>query len=516
MKRKNSQENVAKILEAIFQATAKVEEDTRELKAVSVGVIEKSGDGIAIIKGLTNVMYNELLAFPRKTYGLALNLEKDRIGTIVLGDSQHIKEGDLVRSTGRLLSVPVGDAYIGRIIDPLGRPLDGKPKPKETAFYPLERLAPGVVEREPVHVPLQTGIKAIDSMIPIGRGQRELIIGDRGTGKSSLPITTIINQKGTGVVCIYVVIGQKASFVARLVSIFEQFDAMEHTIVVAATAADPATLQYIAPYAGCAMGEYFAYNGRDALVVYDDLTKHAWSYRELSLLLRRPSGREAYPGDIFYLHSRVLERACKLNKERGGGSLTALPIVETQAGDLSSYIPTNIISITDGQIYLEPDLFYAGIRPAINVGLSVSRVGGAAQAKAMKKVAGKLRLDLAQYRELAAFAQFASDLDPKTQSQLERGARITEIFKQGWSEPVSLEHQVVIIWAATNGYLDSTKKDLCREWERRFIQFLEAAQPEVLEHIKTTQEISGEVEEKLKKATTTFNSIESELMIEGG
>ncbi len=514
MKRKISQETVTKILDIISQASTKVAHETSLFKAEKIGVVDKAGDGTAIIKGLSDAMYNELLVFPRKTYGLALSLEEDRVGTIILGDSKHIKEGDLVRSTGKLLSVPVGNAYIGRVIDPLGRSLDGKPKAKETDYYPLERLAPGVVEREPVHVPLQTGIKAIDSMIPIGRGQRELIIGDRGTGKSSLPITTVINQKGTGVVCIYVVIGQKASFVARLISIFEQFESMEHTIVVAATASDPATLQYIAPYAGCALGEYFAYNGRDALVIFDDLTKHAWSYRELSLLLRRPSGREAYPGDIFYLHSRLLERACKLDKGRGGGSLTALPIVETQAGDLSAYIPTNIISITDGQIYLEPDLFYAGIRPAVNIGLSVSRVGGAAQAKAMKKVAGKLRLELAQYRELAAFAQFASDLDPKTQSQLERGSRITEILKQGWDEAVSLEHQVVIIWAATNGFLDPVKNNFCQDWEREFILYLEAVQPGVFEYIRKTKDITSEIEETLKQVAFKFNSIKSEFLIE--
>ncbi|OGY18393.1 MAG: F0F1 ATP synthase subunit alpha [Candidatus Chisholmbacteria bacterium RIFCSPLOWO2_01_FULL_50_28] len=512
--KRNLAKEYTRILDFISDQTAKVEAETTELKTESVGVVESAGDGVAMVRGLYKVMYNELLLFPKKTFGLAVNLEENRIGTIILGEHKHIKEGDLVHTTGRLLSVPVGNAFIGRVIDPLGFPLDGKPKPKETEFYPLERLAPGVIEREPVHVPLQTGVKAIDSMIPIGRGQRELIIGDRGTGKSSLPITTIINQKGSGVVCIYVVIGQRASFVAKLVSILEQFDALDHTIIVAATAADPATLQYIAPYAGCALGEYFAYNGRDALVIYDDLTKHAWSYRELSLLLHRPSGREAYPGDIFYLHSRVLERACKLNKKRGGGSLTALPIVETQAGDLSSYIPTNIISITDGQIYLEPDLFYAGVRPAINVGLSVSRVGGAAQAKAMKRVAGKLRLDLAQYRELAAFAQFASDLDPKTQSQLERGARITEILKQGWDEPAPLEHQVVIIWAATNGFLDPVKKDQCRQWERLFIQYLDTAHPEILEHLRQIPEMTGELEDELTKAATTFNAIESGLMLE--
>jgi F-type H+-transporting ATPase subunit alpha len=512
MKRYSSIKTANSIFKTIIKAARQVEFETKKPKTESIGVVKEAGDGVAIISGLSDAMYNELLLFPRNTYGLALNLEEREVGTIFLDVSTHIKEGDTVRSTGRLLQIPTGEGFVGRVIDPLGRPLDGKPQVRADDYYPIERIAPGVIEREPVNTPLQTGIKAIDSMIPIGRGQRELIIGDRGTGKSSLPITTVINQKNTGVICIYVIIGQKAAFVARLISIFEQFGAMEHTIIVAATASDPATMQYIAPYAGCALGEYFAYNGRDALLIYDDLSKHAWAYRELSLLLRRPSGREAYPGDIFYLHSRLLERACKLNKKRGGGSLTALPIIETQAGDISAYIPTNVISITDGQIYLEPDLFYAGVRPAVNVGLSVSRVGGAAQAKAMKKVAGKLRLDLAQYRELAAFAQFASDLDPKTQAQLERGARTTEILKQGWDEAYPLSHQVIIIWAATNGYLDNVKKDLVKDWETKFIQYLESSSPEVIDEIQKKKELTDDIQENLKKSCSTFNEINTQLM----
>lgn len=514
MRKNRAKQATQSLLKTISAAVQKVENEYIKPKTESVGVIRETGDGIAIISGLSGAMYNELLLLPKSTFALTLNLEKDTVGAVILGESNHIKEGDIVRSTGSLLQIPVGDDLIGRVIDPLGKPLDGKPKPTRKEYYPIERIAPGVIEREPVNTPLQTGIKAIDSMIPIGRGQRELIIGDRGTGKSSIPITTVINQKDKGIICIYVCIGQKASFVAKLVSIFEQFEVMEHTIIVAATASDPATLQYIAPYAGCAIGEYLAYNGKDALIIYDDLSKHSWAYRELSLLLRRPSGREAYPGDIFYLHSRLLERACKLNKKRGGGSLTALPIVETQAGDISAYIPTNIISITDGQIYLEPDLFYAGIRPAINVGLSVSRVGGTAQVKAMKQVSGKLRLDLAQYRELAAFAQFSSDLDPQTQAQLERGIRITSILKQGWDEPVSLERQIVTIWAVTNGYLDNTKTDAIKEWEEKFIQYIETTNPNIFKEISDKNVLSKELEEELGQTCTSFNSINTQLQQE--
>jgi F-type H+-transporting ATPase subunit alpha len=502
------------VLESIADTASKVVSERQSLKTERVGVVDSTGDGIAIVNGLSEAMYNEILLFPRRTYGLVLNLEPEKIGVILLGSGDHVKQGDIVRSTGRLLEIPVGKEFTGRVIDPLGRPLDGKPKPKADEYLPLERIAPGVVEREPVNTPLQTGIKAIDSMIPIGRGQRELIIGDRGTGKSSLAITSVINQRSSDVICIYVVVGQKASFVARLISLFEEFDCLDKTIIVAATASDPATLQYIAPYAGCALGEYFTNRGQDALIIYDDLTKHAWSYRELSLLLKRPSGREAYPGDIFYLHSRLLERAVKLNKKKGGGSLTALPIVETQAGDLSAYIPTNIISITDGQIYLEPDLFHAGIKPAVNVGLSVSRVGGSAQLKSMKKVAGKLRLDLAQYRELAAFAQFASDLDPQTQKTLERGARVTDVLKQGWDEPMSIESQVIIIWAATNGYLDNVKIDSVKEWQTRFFQYIEASYPQIENEIRERKDIPDNIENELKKACTTFNDINTQLQME--
>lgn len=514
MRASQSPLKVQRLLESISQAAHKVQHQTAEVKPENIGIIEEVADNIAFVSGLSTVMSNELLMFPRRTYGLALNLEEKRVGAIILGESRYLKAGDIVRSTGNLLQVPVGDDFIGRVVDPLGRPLDGKPKVTSATWYPLERIAPGVIEREPVNTPLQTGIKAIDSMIPIGKGQRELVIGDRGTGKSSLAITTVINQKETGVICVYVTIGQKAAFVSRLVSLFERFGAMDHTIVVAANASDPATLQYIAPYAGCALGEYFAYNGRDALLIYDDLSKHAWAYRELSLLLRRPSGREAYPGDIFYLHSRLLERALKFNQQRGSGSLTALPIIETQAGDISAYIPTNVISITDGQIYLEPDLFYAGIRPAVNVGLSVSRVGGAAQVKAMKRVAGKLRLELAQYRELAAFAQFASELDPVTQKRLERGARLTEILKQRWDTPVPVEEQVIIIWAATNAYLDNVKIDQVHEWETRFLPYIETAYPNILTQLREKKVLSDEIEAELATACTTFNEVNTQLQVE--
>ncbi len=512
MKTSKNQKKAKDLLGIISLEAKKV--GSQALKTESIGVVEETGDGIARVKGLSEAMYNELLLFPKGVYGLALNLEEDSIATVILGDAKHIKEGDIVRSTGKLLQIPVGDAFIGRVVNPLGFPLDEKPEPEASTHFPLERIAPGVVEREPVNTPLQTGIKAIDSMIPIGRGQRELIIGDRGTGKSSLAITTVMNQKEENVTCIYVTIGQKASFVSRLHHLFEKYDCMDHTIIVSATASDPASLQLIAPYAGCALGEYFAYNGQDALIIYDDLTKHAWAYRELSLLLKRPSGREAYPGDIFYLHSRLLERSIKLNKKNGGGSLTALPIIETQQGDLSAYIPTNVISITDGQIYLEPDLFHAGVRPAINVGLSVSRVGGSAQVKAMKKVAGKLRLDLAQYRELAAFAQFASDLDEQTKKQLNRGTRITEILKQDWDEPVAVEKQIVIIWAATNGFLDKVLKDQVKIWEERFLEYVETSFPTIMTKIKEDKIIDDESEKQLEKSATAFNEINTQLLEE--
>jgi F-type H+-transporting ATPase subunit alpha len=485
-----------------------------DIKKENIGTILQVGDGVAAISGLPNAMYNELLLLPQNTLGLALNLKPDRVEAVILGSSQHLKAGDTAKSTGQLLTIPVGENLISRIIDPLGQPLDGKPKPISQESYPLERIAPGVIKRKPVNIPVQTGIKAIDSIIPIGRGQRELIIGDRNTGKSSIPITTIINQKGQKLICIYVAIGQKESFIARTASTLEKFGCFDHTIIVAAAASVSPTLQYLAPYAGCAIGEYFAYNGQDALVVYDDLTKHAWAYRELSLLLRRPSGREAYPGDIFYLHSRLLERACKLNPKNGGGSLTALPIIETQAGDISSYIPTNVISITDGQIYLEPDLFHAGVRPAINIGLSVSRVGGAAQLKAMKKVAGKLRLDLAQYRELAAFAQFSSDLDPQSQAMLERGTRVTEILKQNWDQPMPVEQQIIVIWAVTNGFIDKVETSQVKEWEKRFLAYIESAQPEIISELERNQELSDKLVQKLSQAASTFNDINPELIIE--
>src|SRR6266498_2136655 len=426
----------------------------RGIDVSEVGTVTSVGDGIARIYGLERVMAGELVQFPHNVAGLALNLEEDNVGVVLLGEYQAIAEGDEVRRTGRIMSVPVGAAIVGRVVNPLGQPIDGKGPINTSEFIPIERLAPGVVDRKPVKEPLQTGLKAIDAMIPIGRGQRELIIGDRQTGKTAIAVDTIINQKGKGVICIYVAIGQKKSTVAQVVKTLEEYGAMEHTIVVSASASEPAPLQYLAPYAGCAMGEYFRDNKQHALVIYDDLSKHAQAYREISLLLRRPPGREAYPGDVFYLHSRLLERAAKLNTELGGGSLTALPIIETQAGDLSAYIPTNVISITDGQIFLESDLFHQGVRPAINVGNSVSRVGGSAQIKAMRQVAGTLRLDLAQYRELAAFAQFGSDLDKSTQAQLNRGARLVEILKQPQYAPLPAERQVTIIYAATIGHLD--------------------------------------------------------------
>ena len=471
----------------------------------NVGTVVEVGDGIARVHGLSEAKYNELLQFPHDIMGLALNLEEDNVGAVILGDCTLIAEGDEVRSTGRVVEVPVGDALIGRVIDPLGRPRDGKGPVKTKKTRPVERVAPNVVLRKPVDTPVLTGIKAIDSMIPIGRGQRELIIGDRFTGKTAIPIDTIIAQKGGDLTCIYVAVGQRTSKVAQVVATLEKYGAMEHTIVVSADASDPAPLQYLAPYAGCAIGEEFMEQGKDALIVYDDLYKHAWAYRQLSLLLRRPPGREAYPGDIFYLHSRLLERAARLAPEHGGGSLTALPIIETQAGDLSAYIPTNVISITDGQIYLEPDLFNAGIRPAVNVGLSVSRVGGSAQRKAMRQVAGKLRLDLAQFRELQAFAQFgAADLDKASRDQLERGRRITEVLKQPQYAPMSLGKQVMILHAVTNGYLDDVPVDQIITCEADFHRFMETRHPEIEQKINADMEIKPETEEALKKAIGEF------------
>src|SRR6188472_1502581 len=426
-----------------------------DVDVAEVGSIISIGDGIARVHGVENAMAGEMLEFPHGVFGIALNLEEESVGVVLLGGTKEIKEGDLVKRTGRIISVPVGDELLGRVVNALGQPIDGKGPIPTTQFLPIERMAPGVVDRQPVKEPMQTGLKAIDGMVPIGRGQRELIIGDRQTGKTAVAVDAIINQRGKGVICIYNAIGQKQSTVAQVVRTLEEYDALSYTIIVAAAAADPAPMLYISPYSACAIGEYFRDSGRHALVVYDDLSKHAQAYREISLLLRRPPGREAYPGDVFYLHSRLLERAAKLNASQGGGSLTALPIIETQAGDLSAYIPTNVISITDGQIFLESDLFHQGVRPAINVGNSVSRVGGSAQIRAMRQVAGSLRLDLAQYRELAAFAQFGSDLDKATQAQLNRGARLVEILKQPQYQPLPVERQVAILYAGTNGYLDS-------------------------------------------------------------
>ena len=471
----------------------------------NVGTVVEIGDGIARVHGLSAAKYNELLQFPHDIMGLALNLEEDNVGAVILGDFSQIKEGDEVRTTGRVVEVPVGNALIGRVIDPLGRPRDGKGPIATEKTQPIEKVAPGVTQRQPVDTPIMTGIKAIDSMIPIGRGQRELIIGDRFTGKSAIAIDAIVAQKGQQVKCIYVAIGQKTSKVAQVVAILEKYGAMEHTIVVAADASDPAPLQYIAPFSGCAIGEEFMEQGEDALIVYDDLYKHAWAYRQLSLLLRRPPGREAYPGDVFYLHSRLLERAARLAVEHGGGSLTALPIIETQAGDMSAYIPTNVISITDGQIYLEPDLFNAGIRPAANVGLSVSRVGGSAQRKAMRQVAGTLRLELAQFRELQAFAQFGSeDLDKATKGQLERGRRITEVLKQLQYSPMSLGEQVTILYAVTNAYLDDVPVDKVISWEENFHRFMKNNHPEIEQKINNENEIKPDTKEVLEKALAEF------------
>ncbi len=478
----------------------------------SVGTVVEVGDGIAQVYGLEAALASELLEFPGGVMGMALNLEEETVGAVILGDFKQIKEGDQVKTTGRVVEVPVGAALIGRVVDPLGQPLDGKGPIDTKLTRPVERIAPGVIVRKSVDTPVQTGVKAIDALIPIGRGQRELIIGDRQTGKTAIALDTIINQKGKGLVCIYVAIGQKLSTVAKTVAVLEQYGAMEHTIVVVAGAEDPAPVQYIAPYAGAAMGEEIMENGvelggtlvKDALCVYDDLTKHAWAYREMSLLLRRPPGREAYPGDVFYLHSRLLERAARLNEENGGGSLTALPMIETQANDVSAYIPTNVISITDGQIYLESDLFNAGQRPALNVGISVSRVGSAAQTKAMKKVAGPLKLDLAQYRELAAFAQFASDLDKATRDQLTRGEKTSEVLKQPQYEPVAVEKQVAILWVVTNGYLDDVPTARIKEFEGRFYRFLETEHPTVLETLGNKPELTDEVVSGLKSATEAF------------
>ena len=475
------------------------------ITAVDVGTVVEAGDGIARVHGLRGAMYSELLEFPNNVMGMALNLEEEIVGAIVLGDYEGIKEGDEVRSTGRIVETPVGDGLIGRVVDPLGQPLDGKGPVKADKARPVERIAPNVVMRQSVNTPVHTGIKAVDAMIPIGRGQRELIIGDRFTGKTAICLDTMIAQKGGDLICIYVAVGQQASKVVQLVATLEEHGAMEHSVVVAANAADPAALQYLAPYAGCAVGEEFMEQGREALVIYDDLSKHAWAYRQMSLLLRRPPGREAYPGDVFYLHSRLLERAAKLSPEHGGGSLTALPIIETQAGDVSAYIPTNVISITDGQIYLEADLFNAGIRPAINVGLSVSRVGGVAQTRAMRKVAGGLRLDLAQFRELAAFAQFGTaELDAATRRQLERGQRLTEVLKQLQFQPLSPAQEVSILYAGVNGYLDDVELAKVRVFEEAFHNYMQGSHPDVLKEIGEKKDLPPELEEKLKAAIQQF------------
>jgi F-type H+-transporting ATPase subunit alpha len=485
---------------------AQIENFDASMTVAEVGTVIKVGDGIAEIYGLEKVMAGELLEFPHAVRGLALNLEEDKVGCVLFGDFQKIKEGDEVKRTRRIMSVPVGDALIGRVVDALGNPIDEAGEIVTDTYLPVERIAPGIVDRQPVKEPLQTGLKAIDSMVPIGRGQRELIIGDRQTGKTAVAIDTIINQKGKDVICVYVAIGQKASTVAQVRQKLEEFGAMAYTIIVNASASDPAAMQYLAPYAGCAMGEYFRDNGRHALTIYDDLSKQAAAYREISLLLRRPPGREAYPGDVFYLHSRLLERAAKMSDARGGGSLTSLPIIETQAGDISAYIPTNVISITDGQIFLESDLFNSGVRPAINVGNSVSRVGGSAQIKAMKQVAGTLRIDLAQFRELAAFSQFGSDLDKATQAQLERGRRLTEILKQPQYRPMAVEEQILIIWVISNGHGDNVAVEDLSRIEAEFLEFVRNAHPGVLNTIRDKKVIDDELKGLMVEAIEDFKA----------
>ena len=487
-----------------------IQEFSGEITMSEVGVVVEVGDGIARIHGLAGCRYNELLQFPNDIVGMALNLEEDSISAVLLGDDSLIKEGDQVKTTGRIVEVPVGIGLLGRVVDPLGRPLDGKGPVESSSKRPVEKIAPNVVARKSVSTPVQTGIKSIDGMIPIGRGQRELIIGDRSTGKTAIAIDAIINQKGGDLLCIYVAIGQRVGKVAQIRSVLEERGALAHTIIVAANASDPAPLQFLAPYSGCAMGEEFMENGKDALIIYDDLTKHAWSYRQLSLLLRRPPGREAYPGDVFYLHSRLLERAARLDENHGGGSLTALPILETQAGDVSAYVPTNVISITDGQIYLEADMFNSGIRPAVNAGLSVSRVGGAAQTKAMKKVAGRMRLELAQYRELASFAQFGtSDLDSVTRAQLERGQRIIEILKQNQYAPASLADQVIIMYGITNGHLDDVPVDKIKGFEDSFLEYVKTTAPDIPKGITESNDITDEMAGQLNTVLSDFKSMGS-------
>ena len=483
-----------------------IENYEKAIDVTEIGSVISVGDGIARIHGLEKVMAGELIEFPHDVSGIAMNLEEDQVGAVLLGDYTEIKEGDEVKRTGRIMSVPVGEELIGRVVNALGEPIDGKGPVQTTRFNPVERLAPGVVARQPVKEPMQTGIKAIDAMIPIGRGQRELIIGDRQTGKTAIALDTIINQKGGDMICIYVAIGQKRSTVAQVVKTLEDYGAMEYTIVVSASASDPAPMQYLAPFSGCAMGEYFRDNGKHALCIYDDLSKHAAAYREISLLLRRPPGREAFPGDVFYLHSRLLERAAKLNSEHGGGSLTAVPFIETQAGDISAYIPTNVISITDGQIFLESDLFNSNVRPAINVGISVSRVGGNAQTKAMKSIAGRMRLEMAQYRALAAFAQFGSDLDKTSIDQLNRGKHLVEVLKQGQYQPVPLERQIIIIFAGTQGFLDDLPVEQCRRFEEELYRFIDNAHRDIRDQIRDQKVLDDALRARLRDAIKEFKA----------
>ncbi len=485
-------------------------------EVTSVGIVTSLGDGIVKVNGLGNAMMGEVVSFENGQEGLILNLKANEVGVILLADGKGIESGQEVKTTGRILSVGVGEGIMGRVVNSLGTPIDGKPQFPVKKYEALEKIAPGVMSRKGVSVPLQTGIKSVDAMIPIGRGQRELIIGDRGTGKSAVALSTIINQKDTGVISVYVTIGQKQSFLAQTISTLEQYGAMENTIIVSASASDPAAMQYLAPYAGSSIAEYFMDKGKDVLIVYDDLSKHAVAYREISLLLRRPSGREAYPGDVFYLHSRLLERACRLDEKHGGGSITALPIIETQANDVSAFIPTNVISITDGQIFLETDLFNAGIKPAINVGLSVSRVGSAAQVKAMKQVAGTLKLDLAQFRSLEAFAQFSSDLDSKTKAAIDRGQRLTELLKQPWEKPMKVTDQVVVMYTGTRGYLDNVKKEMVVTWEQKFIEYMKTQGADVIKSIEKEVKITDETEVLLKKVIVAFNELHSDWMIEEG
>ena len=482
----------------------RIKEFDLPILSADVGIVTEVGDGIAQIYGLRDAKSLELLEFKNGVMGMVLNLEEESVGAVILGPYEEIREGDEVKTTGKIIQVPVGEALVGRIVNPLGEPIDGKGPIETKEFDLVEKVAPGVITRQPVDTPLETGIKAIDALTPIGRGQRELIIGDRQTGKTAIAIDTIINQKGKDVICIYVAIGQRAATVAQVAGTLEEYGAMEYTIIVSATASDPAPLWYIAPYAGTSMGEYYRDRGKDSLLVYDDLSKHAWAYRQISLLLRRPPGREAYPGDVFYLHSRLLERAARMSKDYGGGSLTALPIIETLAGDISAYIPTNVISITDGQIYLLTDLFYAGIRPAVSTGLSVSRVGGAAQIKAMRQVAGRLRLDLSQYRDLAAFAQFASDLDKRTRDQLERGKRMEELLKQDQFEPMPVEQQVMVLFAGGNGYLDDVPVDKVRQFEKELLRFLGSEHPQIQQAIAKEKSLSQETEKGLRSAIDEF------------